>query len=292
MSKIANGLQRFLFDAAAVRGEVVQLSTTWQTISQQRDYPPALQKMLGELLAAAVLLQATLKFDGSLIMQLQGDGILKLIVVECVTGHGVRAMASWDGEVTEDLSAMLGQGRFILTLDPKQGKPYQGIVSLEGNSVQEILSHYMQTSEQLDTRLWLFAADDAVAGLLLQKLPESRADEASNTDLWERVTATANTVRADELLQLEAEEVLYRLFHQETVRLLHTENIAFYCACSRPKVANMLSMLGEAEVREGLLEQGGQLSINCQFCNTAYDFNAEQALSLFQVVAPSSTRLQ
>jgi molecular chaperone Hsp33 len=154
---MADSLMRFLFDQAPVRGEVVSLDQTWQEVLQRHDYPPLLQALLGELMAAAALLSATLKFDGALIMQLQGSGALQLLVVECNADLGMRATAKWQGEIRpQPLRDLLGKGRFIITLDPQNGQtPYQGIVGLEGDSVAAILENYMLRSEQLETRFWL-----------------------------------------------------------------------------------------------------------------------------------------
>ena len=192
-------LQRFLFNEAPVRGALIRLDQAWQEILSHHAYPPRLRDLLGELLAAGALLAANLKFDGTLVMQMQGSAALKLAVVEINADHTLRATARWDGELDDDASvaALLGQGQFVITLDPRNGsQPYQGIVALEGDNVAAMLEHYMLRSEQLDTRLLLACNGDSAAGMLLQRLPEGHGD----SDGWPRVQALAETVSAEELL--------------------------------------------------------------------------------------------
>lgn len=275
---MADSLLRFLFDQAPVRGECVSLDTTWREVLDRHDYPPVLQSLLGELMAAAALLSATLKFDGSLIMQLHGTGVLKLLVVECTADLGMRATAKWDGEIRpQPLRDLLGHGKFVITLDPETGQqPYQGIVALEGDSVAAILEGYMARSEQLETRFWLAANQDRATGLLLQKLPDGHGDP----DAWDRTQMLASTLNPPEQLSISLEDMLHRLFHEEELRLLSETGTVFRCSCSRERVANMLKMLGQQEVNETLAEQG-RIEVKCEFCNTAYDFDPVDARQLF-----------
>lgn len=288
---MADSLMRFLFDQAPVRGEVVSLDQTWQEVLQRHDYPPLLQALLGELMAAAALLSATLKFDGALIMQLQGSGALQLLVVECNADLGMRATAKWQGEIRpQPLRDLLGKGRFIITLDPQNGQtPYQGIVGLEGDSVAALLENYMLRSEQLETRFWLAADRQRATGLLLQKLPEGHGDP----DAWERAQMLAGTLTPPEQLEISPEELLHRLFHQEDLRLLGETTACFRCSCSRERVANMLKMLGEQEVNETLQEQG-RVEVKCEFCNETYHFDPVDAAQLFagsgNLSEPGATR--
>ena len=240
-------LQRFLFNEAPVRGALIRLDQAWQEILSHHAYPPRLRDLLGELLAAGALLAANLKFDGTLVMQMQGSAALKLAVVEINADHTLRATARWDGELDDDASvaALLGQGQFVITLDPRNGsQPYQGIVALEGDNVAAMLEHYMLRSEQLDTRLLLACNGDSAAGMLLQRLPEGHGD----SDGWPRVQALAETVSAEELLTLPADTLLYRLFHQESVQCFEPASLNFACTCSRERVAGMLQMMGAEEV--------------------------------------------
>lgn len=273
-------LQRFLFDAAPVRGELVQLRDTWQAVQARRAYPPVLQKLVGELLAAATLMTAMLKFEGSLIMQLHGNGRIKLMVIECEADLTLRATARWDeAQEIEDLplAELLGEGKFVITLDPKDdSRAYQGIVGLQGDSVAQIIEHYMQSSEQLDTRIWLASDADTCAGMMLQKLPAGQGDP----DAWQHLTVLADTIARDELLALDSESILHRLYHEENVRLLTEDHPHFGCRCSRERVGNMLKMLGRKEADEALAEQPA-IDIHCDFCNQHYQFDAIDVAQLF-----------
>jgi molecular chaperone Hsp33 len=294
MENTSDILQRFLFENAPIRGELVHLNDTWRTILGRHDYPPALRDLLGELAAAAVLLAATLKLQGALILQIQGNGPLKLLVVECSGDLQVRATAKWTDELEQgDLSQLVGDGRFAITLDPRNGKQsYQGIVALEGGSVAEILQNYMTRSEQLETRLWLAADAQCAAGMLLQVLPE-REDHAQSehrerdADAWPRATQLADTLRREELLALPAEEVIHRLYHEEDMRLFQPQPVMFHCNCSRQSVGNMLRMLGRAEV-DSILEERGSIEIHCEFCNQRYEFDSVDAAQLFAETIPAA----
>src|SRR4051812_23768076 len=195
-----DSLQRFLFEDAPIRGEVAHLDATWRAVLERHEYPTVLRTVLGELMAAGALLAATLKFDGSIILQLQGKGPVKLIVVECTSEQTLRATAKWDGELDADatLGALLGDGRFVITLVPTDGRQsYQGVVEIDPAGVAASLENYMQRSEQLETRLWLAAGDDRAAGLLLQKVPSR---EEPDEDSWNRATKLAETITEPELL--------------------------------------------------------------------------------------------
>lgn len=272
-------LQRFLFEASPIRGEIVHLGSTWRTVLERHQYPDILRDKLGELMAAAALLAATLKLKGSLILQIQGNGPVSLLVVECTDDLAMRATAKWGGELPEgSLADLVGQGRFAITLDPQDGnQAYQGIVALEGNSVAEILENYMRRSEQLETRLVLAANEHQAGGLLLQKLPEKPAQDE---DAWNRASQFVDTVASQELLELAPETLLRRLFHEEDIRLFEPQTVAFYCRCSHTGVANMLKMLGKDEIRS-ILEERGNIEVNCEFCNQQYRFDEEDANRIF-----------
>lgn len=272
-------ISRFLFEQAAVRGEVVRLEATWRAVLTRHDYPAPVRTLLGEMMAAAALLAATLKFEGSLIMQIQGSGPVSLLVVECDSVFHLRATAKWQAAPEgASLRELLGDGKFVITIDPKQGgQTYQGVVALEGDSVAAALEYYMRNSEQLETRLWLAADEQRACGLLLQRLPEQATQDE---DSWNRVTQLGATVRRDELLNLPAREVMHRLFHEEDLRLFDPDPVSFRCTCSRERVGNMLRMLGLDEVRS-ILEERGQIDIRCEFCNQAYVYDAVDAEQLF-----------
>jgi molecular chaperone Hsp33 len=273
-------LQRFLFDEAPVKGMLVRLDSAWQQVLSHRSYPAPVAALLGEMMAASVLLSANLKFDGTLIMQLHGHGALKLAVVEANSDRTVRATARFNGDVAEEatLTEMLGDGgRFVITLEPKgEGEPWQGIVELAGNNLAEILMHYMSRSEQLDSMIKLETSGETAAGLLLQKLPDGHGED----DGWPRVVALADTLQREELLELPAEAILHRLYHEEQVRVFEPEAVAFACTCSRERVGGMLKMLGGEEIGEILIEQGS-VEINCDFCHQRYVFDEEDVNELF-----------
>lgn len=279
-----DSLQRFLFEHAPIRGERVHLDAAWRSVLAHQDYPPVLRQMMGELTAAAVLLAATLKLDGSLVLQIQGTGAIKLLVVECGGDLKLRATAKWEGELHGSLSDLVGDGRFVITLAPKTGKQaYQGIVALEGDSIAEILQNYMTRSEQLDTRLWLVADEHSASGMLLQKLPEQAeydTDVDVDVDAWSRVTQLTETLHHDELLHLPTQELLHRLFNEEDVRLFEVQPVAFQCSCSRDNVAQMLRMLGAEEVNSILTEREF-IEVLCEFCNQRYEFDKIDAAQMF-----------
>lgn len=291
-------LQKFMFEHTAVRGELVEISETWRQVQARRDYPTPVKTVLGEMLCAAALLSANLKFNGSIVMQIHGDGPVSLLVVECDAQLRMRATAKLaaDAQIaeTEILPGLVnahGQGRFAITLDPKDKlpgqQPYQGIVPLDGDSVAAVIENYMMRSEQLDTRLWLAADKNISRGLLLQKLPSegghqetqslSGADDAED---WNRTVALASTLGHQELLQTDIRTLMQRLFWEETIRLFDPRHPSFHCSCNRERVGNMLKMLGQPEVNAALAELG-KLSIDCDFCGQRYEFDKVDCAQLF-----------
>lgn len=272
---------RFIFDDMPVRGLHVQLSDVWRHIVERKHYPTAIRRALGELLAAAALLSGNLKHDGTLIVQVQGQGILKMLVVEAAAGQTLRATARWDETATiaEDagLAELLGgNGVFVMTLQPKEGEPWQGVVPLEGSSIAAMLTAYMARSEQLETHLTLAAGENSVGGLLLQRLPENEPDAAA----WQHLTTLADTVTAAELVDLDAQNLLYRLFHETPPRVFAPEQLEFACTCSRGKVSDMLLMLGGEEVGKAVAEEGS-ITVDCDFCNEHYTFDETDVNALF-----------
>lgn len=311
-SSASDELQTFIFEATHVRGEIVRLGKSWQTIQSHRSYPTAVKKHLGEMVAAGALLSATLKFDGTLIIQAQGTGAIRLLVVECNAQLGVRATVKLAPEIDintldphANLSELLnpdGKGKLAITLDPnnrQEGQQaYQGIVPLlneDGTaikSIAEAIMSYMRNSEQLETRLWLAANDEFAAGILLQRLPsvggkidpaQMRSEEAI-ADEWERLQMLANTSSDKELLETPASVMMHRLFQEESewqqVRSFPIRPVHFQCQCSRQRVGNMLIMLGNAEV-ESILEEQGQVETECDFCGKKYHFDPVDCKQLF-----------
>lgn len=272
---------RFIFDDMPVRGLHVRLENVWKHIVGQKHYPAAIRRALGELLAAGALLSGNLKTDGTLIVQVQGQGRLKMLVVEATSDQTVRATARWDetAEINDDesLTDLLGSNSvFVLTLQPKDAEPWQGVVPLEGGSIAQMLINYTKRSEQLDTQIVLASSDDACGGLLVQRLPETEPDAAS----WEHVGTLVQTLTPEELSELDAQHVLYRLFHETPPRVFDPESIEFACTCSRGKVSDMLLMLGGEEVG-GVVAEQGSIQIDCDFCHAKYVFDETDVNALF-----------
>ena len=297
-------LQKFIFDNAAVRGELVEISDTWREIQARHGYPKAVRAMLGEMVAASALLSANLKFNGSIVMQIHGDGPVRLMVVECDADLRIRATAKLapDAEIADDatLSSLLnanGKGRFVITLDPLEKmpgqQPYQGIVPLDGENMATVIENYMLRSEQMDTRLWLAADDKVSRGMLLQKLPRHsgkadqavQASEEEDLETWNRAVVLGSTLKQEELLSTDIETLLNRLFWEETIRVFDPQHPQFHCSCTREKVGNMLKMLGQPEVESALADLG-ELGINCDFCGKHYAFDKVDCAQLFAADVP------
>ena len=281
-------LQRFLFENISIRGELTQLHKSWQAIIENHHYPPVVRDVLAQMLVAGVLLAATLKFKGRIILQIQGKGALPLVVAECTSEQAIRGLAHYSDDIKDgSLSELVGDGQLAITLETEnKTERYQSIVELVGNSVSDAIEHYLETSEQLSTRLWLFVSDETAAGLLIQKLPPKSVDDENihqtqtDEDGWNRVEQLSATIRDDELLGLDAHEVIHRLYHEEDVRVFESEPVFFRCSCSKERVANMLRSLGQQEVN-AIIEDEKLISINCEFCNHQYDFDAVDAEQLF-----------
>ncbi len=285
-------MHRFMFDHTDIRGEVVSLGDSYQEVLSHNRHHPAVQQLLGEFLAAASLLSSTLKFDGILTLQARGDGPLPLIMAECSHHKGVRAIAkpdpetdfdrlALDAESRADIRQLLGQGVLAITIDPDRGERYQGIVPLDADKLAGCLEHYFEQSEQLKTRFWLTADGATSTGLMLQALPRQvNASPEENRDHWETTVTLADTVEPGELLGLSHETLLYRLFHEEQVRLFEAVDIRFACSCSRERSANALRSIGETEVNQ-LLAEREVITIDCQFCNQVYRFGAKDVTELF-----------
>ncbi|MGD9709907.1 MAG: Hsp33 family molecular chaperone HslO [Halothiobacillaceae bacterium] len=264
--------------AGGARGELVQLEAAWQSILSRSDYPPAVARLLGETAVAAVLLAATLKIDGKLTLQVQGEGTVHLLVMQVTSERELRGLARWHGEVEGEGLALMGDGRLVMTIETARGERYQGIVPLEGASLAQALEGYFARSEQLPTRLWLEAGPTRAAGLLVQKMPGH--DSPQDDEDWNRIVALSETVSAEELLELPAETLLHRLYHEEDRRVFEPESVRFACSCSRERVAEMLRSLGQDEVEDILAEQG-RIEVHCEFCNAGYTFDAVDAAALF-----------
>lgn len=296
-----DSLHKFMFDHVPVRGEIVSVQSAWQHILSLHHYPPAVANLLGEMLAAAALLSSTLKFDGSLVMQIYGDGPVKLLVAESNSELGLRATATLAPKLTPkgsgapiaddaSLTSLInqhGQARMVITLDPREKlpgqQPYQGIVPVEADTLAQVLQDYMRRSEQLETQLWLACDAGNASGMLLQRMPQagghSPAPAGSEED-WQHLLQLAATLKREELLQLPPQQVVTRLFWNEQARLFEARRTHFFCSCSPQRVANMLRTLGRPEL-ESVVAEMGQVEVHCEYCNTRYAFDAVDVAQLF-----------
>lgn len=269
----ADSLRRFIFEHHNVRGEWVQIKDSFvQAKQHQVLVNPAVEAELGKALAAVVLLSATIKFKGTMIMQLQGKGDLTALVAHSDNEQHIRGLVRSNESVAGDnLKQMMGEGgRLVLTIESENGERYQGIVGVDTDNLNQVLENYFQQSEQLATRIWLFANSEQAAGLLLQELPGT--GDTDKTD-WEHLQILANTITADEMLSLDCETLLHRLFHEEEVRLYEPDPVQFKCGCSNEKIATTLVALGRAEL-ESILTDHGHIAVDCQFCGAHYSFDS------------------
>lgn len=284
-----DSLYRFLFEPLAVRGEMVHLDAAWQAVLERRSYPPVVRQILGETLAAAVLLSATIKFDGLLTLQIQARGPLRLLVAQVTSDRTLRALARWDGEpAPAPLCDLCGDGTLILTLDLGTGQdPYQGVVSLHGDTLAEALEEYFKRSEQIATRIQLAADDRTAAGVLLQRLP---GVAATDLDGWDRLGALLATLQPAELLQTDAPTLARRLVYEEEARWFDPREFRYRCACSRQRTVAMLRALGEADLQQALDEQGA-LHVDCEFCGRRYPFDRVDLAGLFTAATPADVSI-
>lgn len=299
----ADCLHRFDFEQLPIRGLLIHMDASWLALLEHRQYPPVIRDTLGEAVVASALLAATVKFDGQLTLQLKGDGPMHLLLAQCTSGLGVRALARYQPEVlslSRDLQHLVGAGNLTATIESEDLKQrYQGIVPIEGGRIAQCLEAYFEQSEQLPTRLWLYADEQGVAGMLLQRLPtpqllDDKADaqtpsEANDAvaqryalleDAWRRVQLIGDTLKPEELRSLADREILRRLFNEDDLRLYDSAPVFFKCRCSRERVSSMLHSLGEAEV-QGVLAERGQVEVHCDFCNRGYVFDAVDVAQLF-----------
>ena len=296
-----DSLHRFLFEGYPIRGQLVHLDASWRALIEHRTYPVGLRDLLGEAVAASVLLSGTIKFEGVLSLQLQGDGPVHLLLAQCTSGLGVRGLARYReadavAQAT-DFIELLSAGTLTVTLETDdQSQRYQGIVPITGPGLAESLQLYFANSAQLPTRLWLLANGERACGMLLQRLPQEggtggtesgavRHDEAGIDDAWRRLQLIGDTLTAEELLTLADTEILHRLFHEDDLRLYEASPVFFRCRCSRERVGGMLQGLGETETRSVLAERG-EVEVRCDFCNRAYVFDAVDVEQLFKPAIP------
>lgn len=279
--------QRFFIEDAPVRGEVVHLQDSLQTILSQRDYQPAIKVLLGQMLCATALLASTLKIQGRISLQIQASGALKWAMAECNHLGEVRALADYESQeifaVAEHTAVLksLVQPVLFINIEPEFGERYQGIVPLDQPTLAECLKQYFDLSVQIPTEIMLASSEQQAGGLLIQLLPRHEDEKQYiDEDLWPRLTMLAKTLKAEELTDLEPNEILYRLYHEEQIRLPEVEAMIFGCTCSHERCENALMQIGVDAVKQTLMEQD-PIVMDCQFCQARYQFTATEALALF-----------
>jgi molecular chaperone Hsp33 len=283
-----DSLYRFVVEGCNVRGQLVYLDRSWQALASRHDYPPVVRTILGEAVSAAALLSATIKFDGALSIQASGDGGLRLLIAEATANGTLRGLARWKGELQgARLAELLGNGRLAITIDPGKGRErYQGIVELHASGLSQSLRSYFSQSEQLPTRLWLAVEERRVAGLLLQRIPEAIREESwldpgnATGDAWRQSVEHANAINPRDLLELDVADLLARINGARPVRLYRGEDWRFLCSCSREKVTEVLRALGRDDL-DSLIEERKQVSVNCEFCNADFSFDAVDVAQVF-----------
>ncbi len=289
-------LQRFTFDKHLVRGVLIHLKASYQKACESTSYSEQAKRFMGEALCAAGLLSSTIKFKGRLTLQVQGDGALSLLLAQVNEKLQLRGLALEKGELSKKLSDAIGKGRLLINIDPQGAKQrYQAVTEISGTSLATTIDHYFNQSEQLPTRLWLFADDNEAAGFLLQQLPSQgqlEHDEAEEHDYWEHLVTLAETLTKDELLGLSSVDVLHRLFHQETVRVYESEPVCFRCNCSTEKMEEALRKFDRNEI-EDLFKKSAFVKVNCDFCNRSYQFDPVDVARIYSdgtQVPPNETK--
>ncbi|QJD59243.1 Hsp33 family molecular chaperone HslO [Pseudomonas sp. gcc21] len=276
--------QRFIFEQADVRGELVSLDQSYREILAKHSYPESVKSLLGELLAAAVLLSSTLKFEGLLVLQARSSGPLSTLMVECSSNQEVRGIARYaDSLEGEQLAELMPEGILAITIDPDNGQRYQGVVSLQGTTLAEALNGYFESSEQLATRFRLLADGRIARGFMLQALPVDRqTDPDERRETWTHLNVLADTLKPEELMALDNQTLLHRLYHQEEVRLFDALPVVFKCSCSAERSGKALVSLGREDALALLEERGGEVTVDCQFCNTRYRYDRQALDALFE----------
>ncbi|MDG2954177.1 Hsp33 family molecular chaperone HslO [Bisgaard Taxon 10/6] len=270
-------LYRYLFQNRAVRGEWVRMNKSFGETLNTHHYPLPVQNLLGEMMVATSLLTATLKFNGHITVQVQGDGPLKLALVNGTDTQQIRALARLQGEITDDMTLhqMIGKGVLVITIAPEEGERYQGVVALDKPTITECLEEYFERSEQLKTQLIIrtgeFNGEPVAAGMLLQIMP----DGSGSPDDFSHLATLTFTVKNEEIFGLTAEEMLYRLYHEERVELYEPQSVTFHCGCSAERSGAALLLISDEEINEILAEHNGSIDMQCECCGTHYFFNRE-----------------
>lgn len=279
--KEADTLQRFIFEQANIRGEIVHIEKTFQTIMSQREYPPMVKNLLGEAIVSCLLLASSIKFEGSLNLQFQGDERLSLLLVQCDHELNIRAFAQFKEnlEIVDYATAFL-QGQLVLTINQNnQTQAYQSLVPIQATSMSENLMTYFAQSEQIPTRVWLAVNEHQAAGMLLQLMPGQ--DSLQKEQFWEYAVQLGQTVTEAELLSIDNATLLYRLYNETQIRIFESRSTHFQCRCSKEKMQQVIKMLGQQEANE-ILEEKTRIAIHCDFCNTEYSFDSIDVAMLFR----------
>tara|TARA_B110000444_G_C18810882_1_gene582522 strand:+ start:791 stop:1666 length:876 start_codon:yes stop_codon:yes gene_type:complete len=288
MKRKSDIIRNFIFENTDIRGEVVALSKTCNDILANHQYGASVERLLSEFICAATLLSTTIKFEGLLTLQARGTGEIPLIMAECSSEQKVRAIARGAEQASSNnFQTLLCNGQLAITIDPKNGKTYQGIVPLDGENLAECLESYFVHSEQLATRIWLAHKNGNCGGLLLQQLPK-KIDQSPEhrANQWQHICQLAETIKPQELIELNVEELLFRLYHQEKVRIFEPKDVEFQCSCSWENSIAVLATLSHSELEE-LLEEQGEIEVNCEFCNYNYSFGATQISALIDGKQPT-----
>lgn len=280
-----NYIQRFLLEDLDIRGAVVHLDSVWQQMLRDRDYPAPVMQLLGDISATTLLLGCNLKQLGRLTVQMKGNGPVSMLVIDCNESLHLRGMAKYVHDITiQPVSDLLGHGQLVLTLDmASMREAYQSIVPLDGDSIAEIFEHYFRQSEQLPSRLFLTTSDDAIFGILLQKLPTA---DQQDPDGWSRIEALAATIHEQPMFKLTAEEILTRLFIDETIRLFDKQTVSYGCHEDPAKIYDMLLSLGRDELN-AILQERGEVIVHDDICNREYRFDALTIDALFSEAGPT-----
>ncbi|WP_339720577.1 Hsp33 family molecular chaperone HslO [uncultured Paraglaciecola sp.] len=273
-------LHRYLFNQGNVRGEMVRLEKSFQAILDSYPYPPVIQQLLGELMAAASLLTATLKFEGDIAIQIQGEGALSYAVINGTHNQQLRGVARWDEALKTlptNFNELIQKGVLVITITPEHGERYQGMVALDRPTLAECIEGYFEQSEQLATkvilRTQLIKNQAKACGMFLQILPTSSQATDKVDTAFEHLSALTDTIKNEELFGLSAEDILHRLYHQEDIELYPATEVVFKCNCSKERSAIALSGLSKEELLE-IIAKDGDIKMNCQYCHTEYSFDA------------------
>lgn len=281
-------LHRFLLERAGVRGVLVRLGPAWREVAGRADYPASLRELLGQALVGSALLTGNIKLEGALSIELKSSGALRLLFTECTDQGRLRGLARWQDPLPDSLAlSALPDAIMAITIGQvERGQRYQGLVDLQQPELAAALEDYFTQSEQLPARILLAADGENAVGLMLQKLPgEGGHDAAHDEDGWSRVMHLTGTLGTEEMLAVAPEQLLYRLYHEESVRLFEPRPLAFGCSCTRERVESMLRSLGRAEVEAALAARDGEIEVICEFCAQRYTFDSIDAEHLLSVTA-------